>query len=242
MSRHAIKQVLRRLGFDLRRYDPSATYISRRAQQMQAHGIDLVIDVGGHAGEFASSLRHEGYRGSILSFEPQVELFSRLREAAKDDSLWECRNQAVGASRASITLQLSGNDGFSSSLREMSPLHQEAEPESRFVASEEVEVITLDEAIGDLVRDHESTMLKVDTQGYEAEVVAGAESVLGSCGLVELELVLAELYEGQAQYGELVELMGSKGFVLNDVEAGFRDPRSSQLLQIDGLFLRNNDR
>lgn len=240
MIRRATKRALRRSGFELRRYQPDANYLTRRMELIAAESIDLVLDVGAHAGEFAGSLRHEGYRGRILSFEPQSQMFKQLQATASAESLWECRHQAVGASAGDITLHLSGNEGFSSSIRPMAAIHEEAEPSSTYVGSETVEVVTLDDTMDELVaRSNNRLMLKIDTQGYESEVLSGAKATLQRCHLVELELVLVELYEGQALFAELVDQMRDHGFLLTDVESGFRDPRTSELLQIDGLFVRD---
>ncbi|HEX6754035.1 MAG TPA: FkbM family methyltransferase [Solirubrobacterales bacterium] len=235
-----IKKALRGVGFELQRFDPDGSFAKRRQRLLASERVDLVIDVGAHAGEYAGSLRHGGYGSRILSFEPQAQMFDRLREASSADPLWDCRNHAVGASRGSTTLHVSGNEGFSSSIRPMAAIHEEAEPESSYVDSESVSVVTLDEAIAEMPEGSDRLMLKVDTQGYESEVLAGAPATLRRCHLVELELVLVELYEGQALFAELVDQMADHGFLLTDIESGFRDPRTSQLLQVDGLFIRRD--
>lgn len=233
-----VKKALRAFGFDLQRFDPEGSFAKRRQRLIESERITDVIDVGAHAGEFASSMRHEGYQGRIISFEPQKQMFEKLRVAASPDSLWACRNQAVGAASSEMTLHVSGNDGFSSSIMPMATAHEEAEPTSSYVGSETVEVVALDEAIEEPARAGDRLMLKVDTQGYESEVLSGANAILRRCRLVELELVLVELYEGQALFEELVEQMSGHGFLLTDIESGFQDPRTAQLLQIDGLFIR----
>lgn len=235
-----IKRALRNIGFELQRFDPDGSFAKRRQQLLESERVDLVIDVGAHAGEYAGSLRHGGYANRILSFEPQAQMFERLRGASSADPLWDCRNQAVGASPGSTTLHVSGNEGFSSSIRPMATIHEEAEPGSSYVDSETVTVVTLDEAIAETPEGSDRLMLKADTQGHESEVLAGAGATLNRCRLVELELVLVELYEGQALFAELVDQMLDRGFLLTDIESGFRDPRTSQLLQVDGLFIRRN--
>lgn len=84
----------------------------------------------------------------------------------------------------------------------------------------------------------QGVFLKVDTQGFESEVLAGATVMLARCRLVELELGLVELYKGQALFAELIERMGESGLYLTDLEPGFRDKRTGQLLQVDALFRR----
>jgi FkbM family methyltransferase len=204
---------------------------------MDALGIDTVLDVGAHAGEFGQSIRHAGYRGRIASFEPVSAHYKRLLQVADADDAWTCRKVAVGESASTAEIYVSGNDGFSSSIREMAPAHEKADPESSYVDSEQIDVISLDEALAEMPGQTGPLMLKVDTQGFEEEVLSGAVDTLGRCRLVELELALVELYNGQALFGELVNQMHKRGFLLADVESGFRDPRTSQLLQVDGLFI-----
>ncbi|MDX6609353.1 MAG: hypothetical protein QOF85_1278 [Solirubrobacterales bacterium] len=237
MIRQATKRALRKSGFELRRHRAGATYLARRMERIAAESIDLVVDVGAHAGEYAGSLRHEGYKGPILSFEPQAQMFERLRQAATSDSGWECRRQAVGSSPGSMTLHIAGNDGFSSSLLPMTEAHQQGEPSSAYVDTEEVEVTTLDAALDPGPRARR-LCLKVDVQGHEAEALAGAASTLARCRIVELELGLVELYEGQALFGELVSTLEQQGLVMADVEPAFNDRQTGQLLQVDALFIR----
>jgi FkbM family methyltransferase len=237
MIRQATKRALRKSGFELRRYQPGATFLARRMERIAAESINLVVDVGAHAGEYAGSLRHEGYKGPIVSFEPQKEMFERLSEAATGDRLWECRRQAVGATPGSMTLHISGNDGFSSSLLPMTQAHEQGEPSSTYVSSEKVDVTTLDAAL-DPSSEARDIFLKIDVQGHEAKALAGGGSILPRCRVIELELGLVELYEGQALFSDLVNELERRGFLIADLEPGFSDRQTGQLLQVDALFVR----
>lgn len=237
MIRQVTKRALRRSGFELRRYRPGATYLARRMERIASESIDLVVDVGAHAGEYAGSLRHEGYDGPIVSFEPQKGMFERLAKAASGDALWECRRQAVGAAAGSMTLHIAGNDGFSSSLLPMTEAHQQGEPSSAYVGSEEVEVTTLDAALESNL-EARNLCLKIDVQGHEAEALAGGSSTLTRCKVIELELGLVELYEGQALFSDMVATLEQRGFMIADLEPGFSDHQTGQLLQVDALFIR----
>ena len=233
----ATKALVRRTGFEIQRQDPEGSYPKRRQRLIESRGVGTVLDVGAHAGEFGQSLRHHGYRGRIASFEPVAVQFERLRATAAADPAWDCRQLAVGDEVGEVEIHISGNDGFSSSIREMDSRHEEADPASSYVGSETVEITTLDAAKATDDGDGERLFLKVDTQGFEPEVLAGAAATLSRCAMVELELALVELYSGQALFGEMIELMTEKGFALNDLEPGFRDERGGQLLQVDALFV-----
>ena len=81
------------------------------------------------------------------------------------------------------------------------------------------------------------TLLKIDTQGYEEEVLAGAGDLVRWFGAIQLELSFVELYAGQRLFDDLYERMRSWGFRLQIIEPGFSDS-SGRLLQCDGLFVR----
>ena len=88
-----------------------------------------------------------GYTGRIVSFEPVSRQFERLLAAAAGDDAWECQNRAGGASSGTATINISGNDGFSSSLLAMNQAHERAVGESRYEGEREIEVGELDEAL-----------------------------------------------------------------------------------------------
>jgi FkbM family methyltransferase len=198
--------------------------------------VDLVIDVGAHVGEYGSSLRAGGYRGEILSFEPISEHFEQLLATSAGDEAWHCLNRAGGARTQTATINVSANDGHSSSLLEMTSTHEQAAPGSHSARTQMIEVISVDEALGERSKQPRHAYLKADTQGYEHEVLAGATETLRNCRAVELELSLAPIYEGQLLLGEMIELMRSKGFRPTHLEPEFVDPQSGELLCVNGLF------
>jgi FkbM family methyltransferase len=232
--RTGLKDILARLGLDVRR---RRSTLEGERQAMLARGeVGLVIDVGAHLGEYAKVLRRDGYRGEIVSFEPVATHFETLAATAAADPGWRCVHAGVGAERDTATINVSGNAGFSSSLLKMNEAHERAVRESRYSRSEETVVVTLDEELGALAS---PGYLKIDTQGYEHAVLAGAPSTLRGCKAVELELSLRTLYDGQLLIGEMIELMRDSGFVPTHIASEFVDPNSGELLQVNCLFLRS---
>lgn len=229
-----LKRLLRRLDVHAGRH--RNTLMGARATILAHPELDLVIDVGAHAGEYGSSLREQGYGGPIVSFEPVRSQFERLSAAASGDDAWECRNRAAGGGAETATINVSGNDGFSSSLLAMNAAHERAVGDSRYERSEQIQVVSLDEELADFDRSRRHAYLKVDTQGFEHEVVRGGAGVLSACRAVELELSLTPLYEGQLLAGEMIELMREHGFRPTHLEPEFIDPASGELLQLNGLF------
>jgi FkbM family methyltransferase len=229
-----LKRQLARAGVHAGRH--RNTLAGARETLLRRGGVDLVIDVGAHAGEYARNLRASGYRGRIVSFEPVESQFRRLATTAAGDDAWGCENKAAGSRAGTATINVSGNDGFSSSLLAMAEAHERAVGDSRYQRTEAIEVVALDQVLGRRRQRAGDTYLKVDTQGYEHEVIAGASDTLRGCLAVELELSLTPLYAGQLLIGEMIELMRRHGFQPTHLEPEFIDPNSRELLQVNGLF------
>ena len=208
------------------------------ARVLSRTSIDLAVDVGANTGQYGASLRSMGYTGPILSFEPQLHCLAPLRAAAANDGNWTVRPVAVGETDGELDLHVAGNS-LSSSLLPMLDRHAEAAPESRYVAVERVAVRRLDDELAvEPWSRARNIWLKVDTQGYEWPVVLGAETTLQRTAVLEMELSFTPLYEGQRLFSELVAELEQRGFVPSSMHEVFVDPANGRLLQVDGLFVR----
>lgn len=231
-ARRLIRQSLRRRGFDVIRFEPD-----RRLSLIERHGVGVVLDVGANDGSFAGGFRDAGYRGRIVSFEPQSAAFARLEARARDDPSWECRRTAVGAHDGEATLHLAANSS-SSSLLEMAEQHVRSAPESRYVGVETVPVARLDTLRAEIVHPRERVYLKADVQGLELDVLNGASVLLEQCRIVDVELSLVPLYEGAAALPDVLDYLEERGFVPVWLDPVFADAATGRLLQVDGLFQR----
>ncbi len=81
-------------------------------------------------------------------------------------------------------------------------------------------------------------VLKVDVQGGELEVLAGATATLEGCELVLLEASLYELVPGQPLLHDVVAFMAERGWVVYDAYGGHLRPLDGALAQIDLAFAR----
>ncbi len=230
------RRLARHRGYDLVEYPSDA--LRRRLKLLRHHGVDLILDVGADTGEYVTRLRRHGYAGHVVSFEPLASSYAELCRHCAADPLWEAVNMALGDRDGQASLNVAAN-AHSSSLRGMLAAHVKAAPHSAYVGVEEVRVRRLDTVFAEYRRAAARVFLKVDVQGGEREVLAGAEQAMSAITGVQLEMSLVPLYEGQALFGELLEWMTSRGLVLMSLEPGFTDPRSGQLLQVDGVFFRN---
>jgi FkbM family methyltransferase len=198
------------------------------------------LDVGASVGQTGFALRAGGYRGRIVSFEPQTEAFRELARVAGNDDAWECRKVAIGDRRSNVQVNISSNS-WSSSLLPMSERHRRASPGSAYADSEEVQLFRLDDLRAELVRKDDRLYLKLDVQGYEAQAIAGAAETLRQTVVVEAEVSLVELYAGQALMSDFVTLMRGHNFFPLHLAPEFRDPATGELLQLNVWFARKSD-
>ena len=101
-------------------------------------------------------------------------------------------------------------------------------------------MFTLDSLFPDLVTDGDRVLLKLDVQGYERSVLEGAGVSLPRIQAAQLELSLVSLYDGEALFHEMLEIMRGHGFTLMSVEPTMVD-QTGQMLQIDGYFGRASE-
>jgi FkbM family methyltransferase len=231
----AIKSAGRRAGIELLRFNPTNSLDAARPRILRDQRIDLVVDAGANRGQWASELRARGYRGAIASFEPLAAAYEALVAAAAGDDAWTVHRLALADRDGEAQLHVAANDGASSSLLAMGEEHRRAAPEAGYTADEVVPVSRLDAVVLPVAT---RLMLKLDVQGGERAALDGAAETLARVHVVECELSLVELYEGQALMGELLNRLAAAGFDLWGLRPAFADPDCGRLLQADGLFVR----
>lgn len=177
---------------------------------MNTRNIDLVVDVGANLGQFAKKVRSVGYKGPILSIEPVNRVYEALAKA-KVAQPWERCRTALGNSTGTVTINIPDNH----TLASINPINAEGFKllglGSTVSQTEIVPLTTLD-----LLLEEDpatSIFLKVDTQGYEREVLDGASSVLKRTIGVLLELPIEHIYENVWSMNEALTYMDRIGFI-----------------------------
>ena len=199
-------------------------------------GVQTVLDVGANIGQFGQSLRSDGYRGRIVSFEPLSVAHARLSEIAKNDALWDVAPRcALGEATGSLEINISHNLA-SSSLLKVEERSLAAEPLSGTGSQEAVAVRRLDDVLQP--QWGSPLAMKLDTQGYELHVLRGAPEALKNVAVLLIEMSLTPLYEGGPGFGEVYECMTRNGFRCIGLTQGFADLNRHEVLQMDGLFVR----
>jgi len=171
--------------------------------------------------------------------EPLSSAFVLLASASATDPSWECLHLALGVTSGEATLNVAGNLASSSFLAMDTGL-PEADPRLAYIGKEECSVSTLDALAPDLFEPKERLYLKLDVQGFELEVLRGAEATLDRVFALDVELSQTLLYEGAPLMDEVVAYLGDRDYVLLGTEPAYIHPRTGETLQVNGLFARNS--
>ncbi|KRA39450.1 hypothetical protein ASD81_08185 [Nocardioides sp. Root614] len=224
---------LQRLDLDVSR----GVFTGQVNRTLQSRGIDTVLDIGANVGQYGLGLRRAGYEGRIISCEPLSGAYAELSGRAARDATWHTVNSAVGAESGEVDINVSANS-YSSSILGMTQAHLDGAQDSAYVAVERVAVTTVAQLADQFDVTPGRTLLKIDTQGYETEVLAGAGDLLPRFDALQLEMSFVELYEGQHLAESMIEVLRGHGYRLQSLEPGFSDP-SGRLLQCDVLVVRS---
>jgi FkbM family methyltransferase len=213
------------------------TPAERRARLLAAYDVDLVIDVGANVGQYAAALRVAGYEGRIASFEPLAEPYATLAAAAAGDPEWDAWRLALGAGRGAACANVAA-DSRNSSVLAVGERHLRAVPDSRPVAVEQVRLERLDDVWPQVAAGARRPYLKIDTQGYELEVLRGAAGALATVALVEAELSLLPTYDAGPLFADVVPFLAGHGFAPIAFEGVLDDVETGEMLQADAIFAR----
>lgn len=226
-------RVLRARGFEVRRWDYTNPFFQENAALLDPR-IDTIIDVGANTGQYGKRIRRSLPNTPIYSFEPLPDAFRDLSLNLAHDKNWNAYNFGIGRNRTSKEFTIAGNSQSSSFLN-MQDSHINAAPLSKPIGKISVQIETLDNFSAQFGN---QIYLKIDTQGYELEVIAGATETINKALYVYIESSFVELYQGSPLAHEVMAAMYERGFCVHTITPGFSDFRDARLLQADILFSR----
>jgi FkbM family methyltransferase len=184
----------------------------------QHFGVDCVFDVGANVGQYANMLRQRvGYRGPIISYEPVPEVAAKLRSVAASDHSWTVEELALGATTGQAGFNVFAGPEFGS-LHPTSNLAVQHFP-GRARLQRRIEVRT--GTLADELARYQAKLgfkrpyLKMDTQGHDLSVAAGAGDRLRDFVGLQSELAIHRLYEGAPSYEESLQFYRDRGFELS---------------------------
>lgn len=193
-----------------------------------------VLDVGGHHGQFTLYALERFPSAKLITFEPQASGAELIATVTAGEPRVRIENYALGAEPGTAELNISKRSD-SSSLLPIGEGQTTAFPGTETASTETIKVETLDNLLPDAPE--RPALLKIDVQGFELDVLRGAERTLTEIDEVFVECSFVELYDGQPLIGEIVAHLAKRGFKLRGVFDVSYDT-GGRCLQADCLFSR----
>ena len=220
-----LRHAVRRFGYEI---VPSGdveghAFVRHLSALFRKLDIRCVLDVGANRGQYRRLLRERvGYDGRIISFEPQSRNAAHLRDEARADPRWQIHDYALGSTDTRLDLNIMRADLLSSFLDPnpaMAPMFRDVNVIER---KETVEVRRLDSIRGTL-GGLENVFLKLDTQGFDLEVIRGALATLLTVRALQTEIAMQPLYRNAPSYQETLDALAALGFAVTAMAPVSRD-------------------
>ena len=240
-NRRKLRDVGRRLSF--------SEFFSARRLALDADGCGLtlfppghveklhfVVDVGANIGQWSDRLLNCIRPQKLIIAEPIPDAFAILQKKFQGAANVELHNVAIGDREGIGKLKVTC-DTTGASLLEPRPEMRALVGENWAVASEiEVKMTTLDRLLASVA---EISLLKIDVQGYERAVLAGAKETLKKTKFILIELNFMPQYENGSWLGEIHRILtGDFGFFLANATAP--QVLNGRASMCDGLYVNPN--
>ncbi len=206
-----IRNIIRKFGYDVVRYKGyhPGRFAFLDMSKFVHKEKPLIFDVGANIGQSISLFKKQFPHSIIHSFEPSPKTFEILQKAngnRNDVHLW---NIALGSKVEQKVLLENSNSDMSSFL----PLAEFGWGEIKTKTI--VPVSTIDQFCYEKNISH-IDILKIDTQGFDFDVIKGAEKVIqeNRIGLLYFEIIFSEQYEGLPPVPEIFDYLFTHGFKL----------------------------
>jgi FkbM family methyltransferase len=233
-----LQSLARRLGYDLTLRKSARPHEAQLAAVLERFRVSCVLDVGANVGQYAAMLRAQGFGGRIVSFEPLAASHAALTKRAAGDPGWQVApRKAIGDSDQETLIEVSAESDMSSILPQ-SAILQQVSPSSAVLRREPVPMARLERAAQPYLAPDDRIFLKIDTQGYEPQVLSGAGSLLERLCGVQLEMSLVPCYEGEVDFRAMIDRMADAGFEPHMFIPGYFERKLGRQLQLDGVFMR----
>lgn len=209
---------------------------------LKAFAVDCVLDVGANYGQYATMLRRDvGFAGHILSFEPNPDVFAALARKAKGDSRWHVFHMALSDSDGTAPFHIMAAHQFSSLRAPAEQLDEVFLSRNRVERVVDVPCRRIDGLLDEwqAAQGWGRAFLKMDTQGHDRSVCAGAAGVLERFAGIQTELAVRPLYQGGSDYRAMIAWLEGQGFVPSAFFANNKG-HFPLLVEMDGIFV--NDR
>ena len=199
-------------------FNPISSFHHKRIlNYLKKLNIEKVVDVGAHKGEFIEVMMQLKNINSFYAFEPQKDIFEILSKKFSENKKISLHNFALDKEIRSMTLQVN-KLSMSSSLAMINQrsLYLKVKnfltnSSTNFIDKYEVQTNTMDEVFKNL--NLEKTLLKIDVEGFEINVIKGSKTKLKEIPFILIENQFGNHYQNNS-FDEVKEILLKEKFII----------------------------
>lgn len=199
--------------------------------------LKSVVDVGANVGDWSIGIALLTDATEITAFEPVPDTFVQLCRNCAPFAHIRCVQSALGAKVGETEMNVHRLHAMSSVLRIRDDVRRIHGMEEDIAIALQVPLTTLDESLSGC---EEISLLKLDVQGYEPQVLAGGCAVMQRTQSLIVEVTYSSYYEGDMQFADLHQLITSTApFELWGISAPHCAP-SGKPMWADAVYVRRD--
>lgn len=191
-----------------------------------------IFDVGAYQGDFSQSCLSIWSNAKVACFEALEHKVLQLQQLASLNSAIQVFPGLLGAE-----------------AHEQVPLHQSETASSVMVEQSNQNfpvtfhtMRTVDSIVQEHFGGHSPDLLKLDVQGYELEVLKGAERSLPNMQVLLAEVNLLDIHQNVPLLADMIAWLDARDWVTYDICGLTRRPLDQTLWQADFIFVPRNSK
>ncbi|MBV9619105.1 MAG: FkbM family methyltransferase, partial [Verrucomicrobia bacterium] len=179
--------------------------------------LRTIVDVGANVGQWSGMLLNCITPERLIIVEPLPDAFSVLQKKFGNNRRVELHSVAIGEREGVATLKITRDTTGASLLQPCEEMRAVVGSNWTIASEVQVKLTTLDQLLVNLSK---VSLLKIDVQGYEKPVLAGAKQTLSKTKFILIELNFMPQYDGGSWFGEVHEILTREfGFFLANAGA-----------------------
>lgn len=228
----AIKKIFNTFGLEItRKWNSPTGDMPAFLRDLKKRGFacNAVLDIGAYKGWFSYLAAEVFPQATFYLFEPLIEMQEELGAFCKEYPKSKYFSTALGSTDGALSLRTFRDLKWSGFMDVDIPAKDERTP--RIVEVHKIDTLIQENKI------HIPDLVKIDVQGYELEVLKGAESLFGKTELFILETSLHNKHPSFPLFADVVAFMNERDYVVFDFP-GFLRQKDSSLIECDVCFVK----
>lgn len=205
-----------------------------------SYDFGLVLDIGANQGQYYHQIRNVlGYKGWIVSVEPNPSDFQVLKGNAGNDPKFIGINKGCGSALGSDTLNVMSDSKLSSLYQANEQFKDRFFSDLSDTREITVEMTTVEEILRSLgIKWKGDIFLKTDTQGHDLEVLKGLGTYTETIQAIQCEQSVIPIYDGVNDFTSLNNYLNLQNFHLFSSTPVLRDKKDQSIMEINAFYIR----